>query len=98
MKKVDEENTFFLFRAPGEPGYIAGAMTSAGRYAPARTGNEKWNIAIDAAAASVIQQLGLIWLQNGELLGECGLLLPNDYLEQIDEAANAASDAYCRGH
>lgn len=95
-RRQAEIDTFHLFRAPGSPGYISGATTSAGRYDPADTDDSDWNAAIDQAAGEAISGLGLTWLSNGELIGECGLLLPEDYLEQIDAAANQASENYCR--
>lgn len=88
-------STFHLFRAPGEPGFIHGATTNAGHISFADTDDAAWNAAIDAAAGDVISDLGLTWLGNGDLVGECGLLLPEDYIEQIKAAANKASEDYC---
>ena len=92
---TQSENTFHLFRAPGQPGYIEHATTSAGHFDFADTDDPAWNQAIDVAASEMIDALGLTWLGNGDLIGDCGTLLPDDYLEQIDEAANLASEEFC---
>lgn len=86
---------FHLFREPGEPGYIEGAMTSAGSIQLADTGAPGWNAAIDDAHCAAAEAMGLTMLVSGKLIAPCGLLLDEDYLDQIEQAGNEASEVYC---
>jgi hypothetical protein len=80
-------NTFHLFRAPGEPGY-AGTVDLV-------PDEEEGADVINAAISAAADKLGLTVLASGELLGNCGLELPEDYLEQIAAAGAEAWEKYC---
>lgn len=98
-------NQFHLFRAPGEPGYIEGAMTPAGHAEPCDPEDATCEVCgadlsgdVDEQVQACIAELGLTWLANGDLVGPCGLELPEDYEERIAEAAQVAWDAVVASH
>jgi hypothetical protein len=88
-------NQFHLFRAPGDPGYIAGASTYAGHIDGSETGDCDLDKIVDAAVSDAIAAMGMTWLGNGDLIGPCGLLLDEDYMEQLEDVSAQAFAAAC---
>lgn len=87
-----------LFRAPGDPGYVHGASTSAGTFAydgdafGDDAGGYHW---AKTQIARSLDLIGISWCGD-ELIGECGLSLSVDPADVAEAVASEVWEAYCK--